>query len=374
MVFEGTIRQGDVGPAVEDVQRRLARLVDVQVTVDGVFDEETRRAVQAFQRGRRLEADGLVGPETWDALVEAGYRLGDRLLWHTRPMMRGDDVYELQQRLNQLGFDAGPEDGIFGPLAHDAVAEFQRNVGVNVDGVAGPVTVELLRRMERAHQTRGVGVRARERESLRWLSGRGLVGARIVVDPAHGPENPGHVGPSGATEAQVTWRLAARVAARLAARGAQSMLARGPSNQPTASERARVANELGADVVIGVAVNGLDNALARGSAAYYYGSQQSVSEAGYRLARLASEHMTAVGWLPDCGVHPMTWALLRETRMPAVVVEPGFLTSEADEKKLLDQTEQETLADALTDAVARFFTVAGGASAPAPAQRESVPG
>lgn len=369
--MDGIIRHGDVGPAVEDVQRRLTRLVDPELTVDGVFGDQTRRALQRFQRERRLQADGLLGTETWEALVEAGYQLGDRLLWHTRPMMRGDDVYELQQRLNQLGFDAGPEDGIFGPLAHDAVAEFQRNVGVNVDGLAGPTTIELLRRMERAHQTRGVAARARERESLRWLAGRGLVGARVVVDPAHGPHDPGHVGPSGTTEAQVAWQLAVRVAARLAARGAEPLLARGPANGPTSTERARLANDLGADLVLSVAVNGLDNPLARGSAAYYYGSQQSISEAGCRLAHLASEHMVAAGWVPDCRVHPMTWSLLRETRMPAVVVEPGFLTSAGDEKKLSDSLEQERLADTLTDAIAQFFSLAASTCSPA-AQRESV--
>lgn len=364
------IRHGDAGPAVEDVQRRLARLVDTGLPIDGFFGDHTRQALQRFQRERRLEADGVVDAETWDALVEAGYQLGDRLLWHTRPMMRGDDVYELQQRLNQLGFDAGAEDGIFGPLAHHAVAEFQRNVGVNVDGVAGPTTIELLRRMERAHQTRGAAVRARERESLRWLAGRGLVGARVVVDPAHGPHDPGHVGPSGATEAQVAWQLAVRVAARLAARGADPLLTRGPANEPSSSERARLANDLGADLVLSVAVNGLDNPLARGSSAYYYGSQQSVSEAGCRLAHLASEHMLAGGWLPDGRAHPMTWGLLRETRMPAVVVEPGFLTSDADEKRLLDGLEQERLAEALTDAVAQFLSVAG--SDAGAAQRESI--
>jgi len=351
------IRYGEANRAVRDVQHRLVRALDAELAVDGVFGEATREAVRRFQRDRGLAADGIVGPETWRSLVEAGYALGDRLLWRTRVMMRGDDVRELQRRLNQLGFDAGSEDGIFGPLTQAAVEDFQRNVGLDVDGVAGPETVEVLRRMRRDHQRSGVGIRAREREALRRLSSRGLVGARVLVDPSHGPGDAGHVGPSGVSEAEVSWQIASRLAARLGAQGAYVLLGRGPRNNPSPSDRARLANDQGAEVVVSVGVNALDTPAAGGSAAYYYGGAHFVSEAGYRLAALASQRMVAAGWVPDCRVHPMTWALLRETRMPAVVVEPGFITCPADEARLLDPGCQEGLAASLADAVAAFFAV-----------------
>src|SRR5699024_1316248 len=128
-------------------------------------------AVRRFQRERGLAADGIVGAETWRDLVEAGYSLGDRLLWRASQPMRGDDIDELQRRLNQLGFNAGAEDGIFGPLTASSVEEFQRNVGLAADGVAGPRTINALRRLHRAHHddAAGVAVRVRERESLRHL-------------------------------------------------------------------------------------------------------------------------------------------------------------------------------------------------------------
>lgn len=351
------IRHGASGSAVRDIQQRLATQVDPELVADGAFGDATREAVRRFQRERGLAADGMVGPETWRNLVEAGYTLGDRLLWHARVRMRGDDVRELQHRLNQLGFDAGAEDGIFGPLVQAAVEDFQRNVGLDVDGVAGPETVEVLRRMRRDHQSSGVGIRAREREALRRLSGRGLVGARLLVDPSHGFGDPGHVGASGVTEAQVTWQIATRLAAHLGARGAQALLARGPGNNPSPSQRARLANDQGVDAVVSIGVNALDTPLASGSSTYYYGSPHFVSEAGYRLAMLASDRMAAAGWTPDCRAHPMTWSLLRETRMPAVMVEPGFLTCPTDEQRLTDPLRQDGLAAALTDALSRFFEV-----------------
>jgi N-acetylmuramoyl-L-alanine amidase len=296
-----------------------------------------------------------VGAETWRTLVEAGYRLGDRLLWHTRRMMRGDDVLELQHRLNQLGFDAGLEDGIFGPLTQAAVEEFQRNVGVDVDGVAGPGTVEALRRLHRDHQSGGVAVRLREREWMRRLATRGIAGARVLIDPARGSGDPGHVGPSGVTEAEITWSVAQRLVARLSARGAQALLSRGPHTGPSASDRARLANEQGVDVVLSIAVNALDTPVAQGSTTCYFGAPHFVSEGGRRLAELVQDAVVADGWLPDGRTHPMTWALLRETRMPAVVVEPGFITSPHDEARLTNRGKQDRLAGVLADAVVAFF-------------------
>ena len=79
-----------------------------------MFGPSTRAAVEAFQRHRGLRNDGIVSQGTWDRLVEAGRRLGDRVLSTTAPLLRGDDVAELQERLAALGFDPGRVDGIFG--------------------------------------------------------------------------------------------------------------------------------------------------------------------------------------------------------------------------------------------------------------------
>lgn len=367
------IRPGDEGDAVRDVQTRLQRAAEggsADLAADGVFGPLTLRAVRLFQRTRGLAADGLVGSETWRALTEAAYVLGDRLLWRASTMLRGDDVRELQNRLNRLGFDAGSEDGIFGPLASAAVEEFQRNVGLAVDGIAGPLTVEALRRLHRGHQSGGLGVRARQREALRKLAGRGLVGSRILVDPAHGGEDEGRVGPGGTRACDVTWEISRRLASLLTARGASVALTRGPSTGLSGGARARRANELDVDLVVTIGVNWHDTPAASGSATSYFGSPTFLSEPGLRLAEQVQEALVEDGWRPDCGVQPMTWVTLRETRMPAVVVEPGFLSSPEDEARLGDPQRQDGLAAALVDALQHFLDhpvrerVAAGAAAP----------
>jgi len=149
------ITQGDRGPAVEDVQKRLLTLgFDLGPTgVDGVFWGATRAAVRQFQRDSGLVDDGIVGDETWSTLVDATFRFGDRLLYLKLPYLHGADVKTLQGALNVLGFACGQPDGIFGAFTERAVGEFQANVGLPVDGIAGPETVRTLEQLH--HVWRG---------------------------------------------------------------------------------------------------------------------------------------------------------------------------------------------------------------------------
>src|SRR4029453_5288942 len=92
-------------------------------------------------------ADGMIGPDTWGRIVEAGYRLGDRTLYLRGPLFRGADGLGPQPPLNQRGFGVGREGGIFGVASGHAVLDFQRNVAMRADGIVGPETVEALERI-----------------------------------------------------------------------------------------------------------------------------------------------------------------------------------------------------------------------------------
>src|SRR5438309_140583 len=186
-----TIRAGDNGGDVADVQHRLVTVghnVDT-AELGGRYGPSTEAAVRAFQQRRGLLVDGIVGPETWGELVEAGFALGDRTLYLRHAPLRGDDVRALQRRLAALGFDSGREDGIFGPRCDRAVREFQRNVGREGDGIVGPDTLLALERLRpQIHAVSGSMVREAEAVSRYEAS---LAGARIAIDPGHGPEDPG---------------------------------------------------------------------------------------------------------------------------------------------------------------------------------------
>jgi hypothetical protein len=140
------VRPGDRGPAVEDIQRRLLVLGhDLGRTgIDGVFLGRTREAVESFQREHGLAENGVVGDQTWAALVDATFTLGDRMLYLRVPHFHGRDVLSMQEALNALGFACGLPDSIFGAFTERAVREFQRNAGLASDGIVGPETVGAL--------------------------------------------------------------------------------------------------------------------------------------------------------------------------------------------------------------------------------------
>src|SRR5206468_4196651 len=137
-------------------------------------------AVRAFQQDRHLLTDGKVGPDTWRELVEAGYSLGDRVLYLRFPVARGDDVRTLQAKLNLLGFDAGREDGMLGERTDRAVRDFQRNVGLPADGIVGRATLQALTRLRPVAEGPGLAS-VLEGEALLRLS-TSLQDARIAVD------------------------------------------------------------------------------------------------------------------------------------------------------------------------------------------------
>lgn len=140
------IRRGDRGYEVVDIQRRLINLdYDLGPTkADGFFGPCTDEAVKAFQRDRKLDANGIVSEKTWQLMVNATYRFGSRGLYLRSPFIRGDDVRQLQLWLNSIGFRTEPIDGIFGPSTEKAVREFQENMGLGRDGIVGPSTMAAL--------------------------------------------------------------------------------------------------------------------------------------------------------------------------------------------------------------------------------------
>jgi N-acetylmuramoyl-L-alanine amidase len=137
------LRRGDRGPGVAEVRARLAYLGLCGESPSADFDDELDRAVRAFQQERGITVDGIVGPHTFRRLEEARWQLGDRVLSYVPGhLMAGDDVTELQRRLNQLGFAPGRADGLFGVNTDSALREFQRGVGVNADGTPSAPSID----------------------------------------------------------------------------------------------------------------------------------------------------------------------------------------------------------------------------------------
>ena len=350
------LRRGATGSAVADVRRMLATiglLNNTDPAAADVFDESTELAVRHFQQNRGLSVDGVVGAETYLALTGAHWRLGDRVLAHEAGQpLTGDDVAALQTQLIELGYPLSRADGVFGRSTAEALRRFQREYGLVADGICGPATLRALRQLHR----RVVGGRPQLLRDLVAVadSGPSLLGKRIVLDPGHGGDDPGVVA-GGVAEAEITWDLVSRLEGRLSALGVQTWLTRGPANGATDTQRADLANEVGADIVLSLHVDGFASAHANGIAAYYYGAGPSSSSIGERLADLAQRELVARTRLLDNRIHGKSWALLRLTRMPTVRIELGYLTNEADRQQLIDPRFRDTVAEGLLVAVQRLY-------------------
>ena len=350
------LRRGDSGTAVAEVRRMLASIGLLDNTHDDLadrFDEVTELAVRHFQQRRRISVDGVVGPETFAALTGAHWRLGDRVLSHTPGhLMSGDDVTALQQQLLELGYDVVRGDGLFGPTTAEGTRAFQRDYGLVADGVCGPETVRALRQLGR-RVTGGRPQLLREMATVA-ASGPSLLGKRIVIDPGHGGGDLG-TEHAGIAESDLTWDLATRLEGRFAALGVRAVLTRGPSNGASDAQRAELANELNADLVLSVHVDGFSSPRANGIATYYYGGDETSSTNGERLADLVQRELVARTGLLDGRIHGKTWGLLRLTRMPAIRVEVGYLTSPIDRARLVDPLFRDTVAEGLLVAVQRLY-------------------
>lgn len=293
-------RIGDEGEPVRDIQDRLRALGFGTVSDKaGQFGPGTEAAVRTFQAARGVGVDGIVGPDTWRAMVAAGYSLGDRLLYHRVPMMRGDDVADLQRRLNSLGFDCGKVDGIFGPDTLDALLDFQSNRAMPEDGIAGREVADELNLMARATQKHGREV-VREREWIKELPHH-VAGQRIYVDAFCRHEN----------ESRAAWEAALTFGNIIQDLGAHVGMSRSVDTSPTERVRALRANRFGADMVVAFA---MPDELGEGeSAIYYFASSHSTSHAGELLAKAIGTELR----LPHRG---RATPILKNTRSPSVVI------------------------------------------------------
>jgi len=232
----------------------------------------------------------------------------------------------------------------------------QRDEQVGADVVGDPGPSRVGQRLGGVRAPGQVHPHASGRQS-----GPTLVGKTIVIDPGHGGPDRGVVVAEGQlnwSEADLAYDLAARLEGRLAAAGMRVHLTRGPNTTQALPDpaRTRIANDVGADLFISLHLDGHANPAAEGVATFHYGTGNGVtSTVGERLAGLVQREIVVRTGLHDCRVHAKSWELLRLTRMPAVRVDVGYLTSDVDRGRLVQPGFRDQVAEALVAAVQRMY-------------------
>ena len=140
-----SLRMGDSGSAVKDLQTKLKKLGYYDGTVDSTFGSGTYAAVKAFQKKYNLTADGVAGSETLKKL-DSAYKNADsdKDDDSLRKGATGSSVKDLQTKLKKLGFYNASIDGDYGDTTVAAVKAFQKKYNLTADGVAGSETLKKL--------------------------------------------------------------------------------------------------------------------------------------------------------------------------------------------------------------------------------------
>ena len=142
---DDSLRMGDSGSAVKDLQTKLKKLGYYDGTVDSTFGSGTYAAVKAFQKKYNLTADGVAGSETLKKL-DSAYKNADsdKDDDSLRKGATGSAVKNLQTKLKKLGFYNASIDGDYGDTTVAAVKAFQKKYNLTADGVAGSETLKKL--------------------------------------------------------------------------------------------------------------------------------------------------------------------------------------------------------------------------------------
>ena len=202
------------------------------------------------------------------------------------------------------------------------------------------------------------------------VTGTPIAGANVVLDPGHGGNETGAVGPAGTTEKAVNLAVAQDVQRDLEARGAKVVLTRTGDERVTLATRAAISNALHPQVFLSIHHNAeADGPSPRPGTETYY---QITSPASKRLAGLVWEEVVAaltpykVAWVADrdagAKYRPASdggdyYGVLRRTAgTPAVLSELAFLTNPPEEALLRQPAVQEVEAAALARAIIRFVS------------------
>jgi len=189
----------------------------------------------------------------------------------------------------------------------------------------------------------------------------GVAGRTIVIDAGHGGSDTGAIGPSGVLEKDVTLNIALDMANMLTANGANVVMTRttdvdvyGPNATDKQELQARVNVSRGApnaDIFVSIHCNAFSSPSAHGTATYYYGHSSRDSQ----LAQMIQDEMVAATGLSDRGINHARFYVLRNSWVPATLVETAFISNYYEEGLLASLDTQHTMAVAICKGIGNYF-------------------
>jgi len=208
--------------------------------------------------------------------------------------------------------------------------------------------------------------------SVLWQGSTAVVshfekGHIVMLDPGHGGYDPGAITNQGVYEKYINLQIAQKVKEMLGPSGIGVFLTReedidyvpdGAKGKTTKKQidlnrRIDMAKEANADVFVSVHVNATATGQESGAETFYHYE----SESGKRLAELVQQELIKIPGMNRRIAKPGDFYIIKNTSMPAVIVEVGYLSSMKEQKKLQQSWYQEQLARAIAKGIANFFVL-----------------
>jgi N-acetylmuramoyl-L-alanine amidase len=162
----------------------------------------------------------------------------------------------------------------------------------------------------------------------------------VVIDAGHGGKDGGSVW-HGLVEKKLCLDVAKRVEAGLKSRGVKTVMTRRTDSFVELDQRARLANRVPSSIFVSIHFNGSRKTLISGGEVYYR------SPRGRTLASAVSRTLKSRVPGGSRGIFQGDFKVLRETRMPAVLVECGYISNKREAGRCADPAHRQKLADAI---------------------------
>lgn len=196
------------------------------------------------------------------------------------------------------------------------------------------------------------------------LSTPSLKSKTIVIDPGHGGEDPGATGSTGLKEKDFNLDTAQRLAELLNSLGAKAVLTRTTDTLIPLEQRPAVANELKADLFLSIHANSTDGDRSiNGITTYYFvttgaANRSTQDERSLQLAADVQKALVQELRLTDHGTKQSPgrgYVVLRESKVPAILVETAFISNPSDEALLRSDSFRQRTAEAITVGLVNYF-------------------
>lgn len=177
---------------------------------------------------------------------------------------------------------------------------------------------------------------------------------KIVINPGHGGNDLGTEGVNGILEKDICLSIGKKVAGALSQyEDLEVILTRSEDTYVSVEDRIKMANSQGADAVVSIDANAQSNSnLAYGIETYYQANGMADSE---KLAKSIQDTISLYLNSKNRGIYPSNLQILKESEMPSVLIEVGFITNEKEAEKLNNNSYQDKMAEGIAQGILRYI-------------------